>query len=335
MKTSAIAHSNIAFIKYWGRSSEHDPELNIPMNDSVSMTKDGLLPDIRLKTHTTIEFCASFAQDSAVVNGDPAEGRGLERIVKIVDPLRRLARINDRFRMLSINDFPTQAGLASSASGFAALAMAAAAALKLELSKEVLSTLVRLGSGSAPRSLYSGFAYSYRGTTHETSFTEQICGPEKLNIRAIIAVIDEEKKKVTSDDGHAFSGTSPFNVIRISESREQAQRIRKAILEDDFSIVGSIAEQNCKLMHAVMITAQPPLYYWDAGTIRVIKKIDALRREGLECYFTIDAGPNIHCLCRPENMEMLKEQLSKTEGVKRIIPVKPGEGARVIQEHLF
>ena len=222
MKSSAIAHSNIALIKYWGRSFRHDPTLNIPLNDTVSMTKYGMTDGIRLQTHTTIEFSPEYKIDSVIVNNKILLGRGLERVVKVVNCLRDYGDVDFKFKMMSENDFPTQAGLASSASAFAALTIAASNALGLKLSKQKISTIARLGSGSAARSIHGGFVYCYQGNSHETSFAEQICGPDCFKMNVIIAIVDEQEKKVTSDVGHQLAETSPFNEIRIQKSQEQA-----------------------------------------------------------------------------------------------------------------
>lgn len=335
MKSSAIAHSNVALIKYWGRSQDLNPNLNIPLNDSVSMTKYGFTHDIHLQTHTTIEFSNAFEEDIFILDGKTLTGREMERIHQVVDPLKEYANIDYKFKMMSENDFPTQAGLASSAAGFAALAIATVDALGIQFSKEEISRYARLGSGSAVRSIHGGFVYWHKGNSHETSYAEQICGPDEFKINAIIAMIHEGKKEVTSDVGHESAYTSPFNKVRIEKSQEQAKEIKKAILDDDFSKVGKIAEENCKYMHAVMMTSNPPLFYWHPNTLKVIKSIQKIRNEGLECYLTIDAGPNVYCLCRPEDIYELQKMLKEIEGVNKTILVKSADDPYVTKEHLF
>lgn len=333
MKSSAIAHSNIALIKYWGRSTHHDPNLNIPLNNTVSMTKYGLNENTHLQAHTTIDFSNKYKKDTASLNGESLDN--IDRILNLINPLRKYAGIDYNFRMASENDFPTQAGLASSAAGFAALAIAAADALNLDFSKKELSTYARLGSGSAARSIHGGFVYWHKGNSHESSYCEQICGPDDFDMGAVIAIIKEEKKKVISDAGHNFAETSPFNDARIQKSQEQAKEIKKGILDNDFTKVGEIAEKNCKYMHAVMMTSDTALFYWDPDTLRVIKTIETIRKDGLDCYFTIDAGPNVHTLCRQENMYELQKLLEKIKGVKSTIPVKPADDSYTIKDHLF
>jgi diphosphomevalonate decarboxylase len=336
MKSSAIAHSNIALIKYWGNWNKVSPELNIPLNDSVSMTKYGFSGDTHLQTHTTIEFSEDFKENKAILNKDLLKGRDMERILKIINPLKELKKVDFKFKMMSFNDFPTQAGLASSAAGFAALTIAAAKALNLDISQEELSTFARLGSGSAARSIHGGFVYWHRGTSHETSYAEKICSPDDFEINAIIAIIDEGRKDVTSDLGHDLAETSIFNAIRVKKSQEQAEEIKNAILDDDFNKVGMIAEKNCLFMHSIMMTSDPALFYWSPLTLRVIKKVLYVRKsENLECFFTIDAGPNVHCLCRPENTDYVQKMLNKIEGVEKTILVKPANDSYTTNEHLF
>jgi len=233
--------------------------------------------------------------------------------------------------MMSKNDFPTQSGLASSAAGFAALAIAASHALELKLSKDEVSKYARLGSGSAARSIHGGFVHWHQGFDHDSSFAEQLCGPEDFQMNAVIALVSEEPKLVTSDSGHDLAETSSLNDARIKKSKEHAVELKKAILNNDFTTVGRIAEENCKLMHAVMETSKPPLYYRNQDTFKIMKKIENAREKGLECYYTIDAGPNVHALCRPEDVAKVEKLLSDCKTIR----VKPAGNSEVTNKHLF
>jgi len=259
------------------------------------MTKYGLTKGTHLQTITTIDFSDGYEKNMAILGGEAVKGRKMERILSVVDPLREKAGVEYNFKMMSENDFPTQAGLASSAAGFAALAIAAVDALELNLS--------------------------------------QICGPNDFDMNAVVAIIHEGKKDVTSDAGHESVKTSIFNEVRIKKSQEQAEEIRKAILDDDFSKVGKIAEKNCMYMHAVMMTSEPSLFYWHPDTLRVVKTIQKKREEGLESYFTIDAGPNVHVLCRPEDRDEIQKMLGGIKGVDKTIPVEPANDPYVTREH--
>jgi len=299
------------------------------------MTKYGLAHDVHLETHTTIDFSDNYEEDTANLDGAVLTGRNMDRILRVVDPPREYASMDSKFKMMSRNDFPTQAGLASSSSGFAALAIATVNALGIDFTKEEISKYARLGSGSAARSIHGGFVYWNKGNSHETSFAQQICGPDEFDMNAVIAIVHEGKKEVTSDVGHNLAHTSPFDAVRIRRSESQAKEIRKAILGDDFTKVGETAEENCKYMHAVMMTSTPPLFYWTPETLRLIRSTQAMRKEGLESYFTIDAGPNVHYFCRPEDTYELQKTLDEIEGVIKTIPVKPARDSQTIKEHLF
>ena len=334
MKSTAVAHSNIAFIKYWGREN---PNINIPPNDSISLTKEGL-DGSKLETRTTIEFSKDYKEDHAILNGKEIDKRGLERLLLVVNPLRELASVDYKFKLVSENDFPTAAGLASSASGYAAAAMAAADALGLGLSKKELSTYARLGSGSAARSIHGGIVHWHKGFDHETSYVEQISKKDDINLNAVIAVISSERKKVISDAGHETANKSIYNKARVEHTvDDDLPTILKAIKAKDFSTIGIRAQRSAMYMHAVMMTTEPePLIYWEPATLRVIKLVTELRQsKELECYFSIDAGPNVHVLCKPEDTARIKDILDKTEGVKYTIPVKPAGDAYVTDKHLF
>ncbi len=334
-KASAIAHSNIALVKYWGRSPQFPVELNMPLNDTISMTKRGVTHDTALTTHTTIEFSPYLDYDEAQLNDDSVDERTMQRIKFIIDALRKQMGIDWRFYLRSRNDFPTEAGLASSASGFAALVMAATAALDISVSKEVLSRIARLGSGSAARSIHGGIVICYKGESHETAYAEQLCAPDDFDMVAVIAIINREKKEVPSDTGHELAKTSPLDDVRIEQSQLHAIRVKRAILGRDFSTVGQVAELNCLMMHSVMMTSSEPLFYWQPGTVAVIQRVRQLRRQGVECYFTIDAGPNVHCLCRYEDLETVQAAIQELDDVKDTIVAVQGGDAYITETHLF
>lgn len=362
MKSSSVAHPNIALIKYWGRDPNLPSHLNIPTNDSISMTKETIQSEksgIDLITHTTIEFSENYNEDSGYLKSEngliPFNEIQMKRIKKVVDPLRKLADTTLNFKMVSENKFPTAAGLASSASAFAALATCANNALDLNLNKKELSTYARLGSGSAARSIHGGFVRWHKGNSHETSFAEQLCECNEFDIAAVIAVIDRGKKEVSSDIGLGTAHTSIFNPIKIKESQKQSEEIKKAIYDDDFTTVGKISEKNCLYMHSVMMTSDPPLFYWNPDTLKVIKYVVKRRNqylktykkvrngiqqkenEGIECYFTVDAGPNIHCLCRKEDLNGVQDMIHRIGIPERnIVKVRQAEyGSKVVDKHLF
>ncbi|TXT67412.1 MAG: putative Diphosphomevalonate decarboxylase [Promethearchaeota archaeon] len=362
MRSSAFAHPNIALVKYWGKSRDHPSHLNIPTNDSVSMTKESINTaesGIDLITHTTIDFSDQYDKDMGFLKSDddlvPFTEIQMKRILKVVDALRKIAGSSLRFKMMSQNKFPTAAGLASSSSAFAALATCVSNALGLTLDNVELSKYARLGSGSASRSLHGGFVCWNKGDSHDTSYAEQICPCNEFNISAVIAVINRDEKAVSSDIGQETAHTSVFNPVKIREAQKQAVEIKKAIQNDDFTTVGQISEKSCLYMHSVMMTSDPPLFYWNPNTLKVIKAVVATRnqflhtyktikkgidqkeKDGIECYFTVDAGPNIHCLCRTEDLDEVQLML---QGIgipeKNTVRVRQADyGSKVVDQHLF
>ncbi len=326
MKGSAVARANIAFIKYWGNLND---DLRLAMNGSISMTLD------MLRTVTTVELSPALAEDEIEVDGvEPFPG-AKARIVAHLDRLRTLAGKPLKARVASVNDFPTGVGLASSASGFAALTLAAAAAFEMGLEDRELSALARLGSGSATRSIWGGYVEWVAGTEHEESFASQMAPPEHWEICDCIALVSTETKEVASSEGHKLAKSSPLYSARLSQVKEDLDRVREAILSRDFESLGSVAEREALSLHAIMMTSQPSLLYWTPATVRVIKEVRNWREEGRSVYFTIDAGPNLHLLTLPSGVEEIERALGKVEGVKQVIVCRPGQGAGLIKEHLF
>lgn len=326
MKGTAVARANIAFIKYWGNLND---DLRLPMNGSISMTLD------RLRTVTTVEFSPALTKDEIEVDGvEPSPG-AKGRIVAHLDRLRSLVGESLKARVVSVNDFPTGVGLASSASGFAALTLAAAAALEMGLEDRELSTLARLGSGSATRSIWGGYVEWVAGAKHEDSFASQIAPPEHWEICDCIALVSTDTKEVASSEGHRLAKSSPLYLARLSQVKEDLDRVREAILTRDFESLGSVAEREALSLHAIMMTSQPSLLYWTPATVRVMKEVRNWREEGHYVYFTIDAGPNVHLLTLPSCVEEIERALGKVEGVRQVIVCRPGQGVRLIEEHLF
>jgi len=312
---SAAAHPNIAFIKYWGNQ---DHELRIPSNGSLSMN---LSP---LETRTTVSFNTDLGVDNLVLNNQPGSEESLIRVSTMLDRIRNLANINTKAQVISTNNFPTGAGIASSASAFAALALAASTSLGLDLSVEELSRLARTGSGSASRSIPGGFVEWTPGVDHESSTAHSIAVPEHWDLVDFIVLISQEHKSVISSDGHRLAGSSPLQGARIADAARRLDICRKALLEKDFLTFADIVEQDSNLMHSVMITSEPPLYYWLPGTLEVMRAVRSWREDGLPVCFTIDAGPNVHVICPVGSAEQVKRQLGSLPNVKSLLECIPG-----------
>lgn len=302
MKTTAVAPANIAFIKYWGKK---DPALRLPLNPSISMNLSACT------TTTTVEFSKDFNEDSV------SEGFDKQRIIEHVDRLRSIVKSEARVRVTTENNFPKSAGVASSASGFAALTVAAAAALDLKLSENELSALARMGSGSACRSIPDGFV------KWEGEYAWSLYPSDYWDLRDIIVIVDNSNKKVSSSEGHDKAITSPYFKKRLQALPKRIKKIEEAFRKRDFRAFGEIIEEECLDMHRVMQTQEPPLYYWNEETKKIMQIIQERR---VPAYFTIDAGPNVHVICEGKNEEKVTEYFKKYS----LIVNKPERGAHII-----
>ena len=325
MKASCIAYSNIALIKYWGN---RDDVNRLPMTASISFALD------RAFTTTTVEFDAGFGTDRIELDGTPATGMSAARISRQLDLLRAVASSALAARVASRNNFPMGAGIASSASGFAALTCAAAWALGLELSERELSRLARRGSGSAARSIPGGFVEWHPGDDAH-SFADTLAPAEHWPLHDLVAIVARGAKTVGSTEGHHLAHTSPLYRARVTQVDHDLPVMRRAILTRDFATLGQLAEADALSMHAVMMTSRPSLLYWSPGTIAIMQSVREWRRAGLACYFTIDAGPNVHVLCAPEDSAKTAVRLRALPEVASLIECAVGPGARCIEDHLF
>lgn len=325
-KATCIATSNIAFVKYWGRIDE---ELRLPMNGSVSMNIDGAL------TTTTIAFDEALSEDSVTLQGHDLNPRQIERVTRQLDRVRERAGITLRARVETHNNFPMGAGVASSASGFAALTVAACAAAGLELSEKEMTILARQGSGSAARSIPAGFVAWHYGETSAASFAEQIAPPEHWDVRNLVAITQTTHKAVGSARGNQLVTTSPFNETRVVLAQRAFDVVCQAILDRDFTTLGEEAEREAVRLHVISMTSKPPIFYWQPATLRIIHAVQDWRQQGLECYFTIDAGANVQVLTLPQYAAQIETELAELDGVTRVIHNRVGHGAQLSDQHLF
>lgn len=321
MRATARANSNIALIKYWGKRHE---ELILPTNNSLSVTLDGLY------TETTVHFKEQLEADVFSLDGKTITGVPYERVTEFLNLFRRYTGKHDLYAQIdSTNYVPTAAGFASSASGFAALAAAAAKALQLDLSEEKLSTFTRQGSGSACRSVYGGFVEWEKGKLEDgsDSFAHQIAPQNHWDLRVAAVVLTAQQKDVPSRDGMKLTvDTSVFYDGWLQGIPQDLQEIKAGIAAKDFEKVGSIAEANCLKMHATTLGANPPFTYWQDSTMAVMQTVQQLREDGTLAYFTIDAGPNVKVLYLPEDEEKVLQTIRKVDAVTDIIVSKVGEG---------
>ncbi len=329
MKATGMANANIALVKYWGKRDEN---LVLPQNGSISMTCGGM------NTTTTVEFSDKYKKDVVIINDEELKN-DKKNTVGHINRIRKLAGITNKAKILSKSNFPIAAGLASSASGFAALTLAATRAAGIQMSEKELTILARMGSGSASRSICKGFVEWHRGTRKDgkDSYAESIADKNYWpRFRMITTIVTESKKKVSSRSGMAQTvNTSPYYDGWLKSVENDLNKVRNGIKKRDFPVVGTVAEENCLKMHALMISTKPSIAYWQPATAEIINAVMQWRDEGISCYFTIDAGPNVKVMCMQKDGKELTRRLLALKGVKRTILCKPGPGAEIIDRHLF
>jgi diphosphomevalonate decarboxylase len=325
LKATAIAHANIALVKYWGK---RQAALNLPAAGSISMTLKELF------TRTSVCFQEDLSGDILFLDGRRAEAKPENRVSKFLDIIRQRAGITSFAEISTENNFPTAAGLASSASGFAALAAAASRAAGLSLSPGELSILARLGSGSAARSIFGGFVEMQPGVQEDGSdaLAVQLYDENYWPLDMLICITSETKKSIGSTEGMARTAeTSPFYSSWIASSRRDIEEMRAALAKKDFQQVGEITEFSCFKMHGLALSARPAILYWNDVTVTLIQEIRALRKTGIPAFITIDAGPQVKILCQPHDRPAIRNHLENIKGIKKIVTTSVGPGVRVLE----
>lgn len=324
MRSQAVAHPNIALVKYWGK---RDERLILPHQSSLSLT---LAP---LKVTTTVEW--GKAADEVELNGKVAEGSERSRVVEILSLLREQVGASKLgfAKVVSRGDFPASAGLASSAAGFAALSVAARAAAGLPRDVRAESILARRGSGSACRSIQGGVCVWRRGerADGEDSFAEQVFDNKHWpELRMFVAMISREEKETKSRDGMRITvETSPYYPAWTKDAEAEIPRAIDAIKARDLETLGELSERNAWRMHATALGANPPICYLMPKTLEVIHRLRAARRDGVMAYFTLDAGPN-PVILTTEKHAAAAEQLARECGAGDVVRCHVGGDAEVI-----
>ena len=283
-----------------------------------------------LATRTTVSFQHSLAMDELIINGHEVTGGGLNRVSYILDIIRGMADVTDRAEVITENNFPSGAGIASSASAFAALALAGSKAAGLNLSEAELSRLARRGSGSASRSIPGGFVEWHIGTTDEDSFAFSIAPADHWNLVDCVAVVSASHKKTGSTEGHAIAPTSPLQAARVADAPRRLDLCRKAILDKDFTAFASTVELDSDMMHAVMMTSTPALHYWNPASLAVMNAVREWRMDGLPACYTVDAGANVHVICLEIEVHVVEKQLKEIKGVEKVLVARAGGPAKVV-----
>lgn len=318
-KAAVRAHTNIALIKYWGKADE---TLFLPMNSSLSLTLDGLYTD------TFVEISDTFTEDQFYLNDVLQSPEETAKISRFLDLFRNKSGITHFIQVKSVNHVPTAAGLASSASAFAALAGALNRATGLNMDLETLSTYARRGSGSATRSLFGGFVEWQKGTSSEDSMAVPV-DDANWDIGMVIIAVNKSAKKISSRVGMKQTvETSPFYPAWVASAEEDLLAIKKAIKAQDFEKVGQITEHSAMKMHGSMLGAETPIIYFEPDSIKAIRAVRALREQGILCYVTMDAGPNVKVLCRLSEAGKIKEMLREYFSEEQLLISGPGQGIR-------
>jgi diphosphomevalonate decarboxylase len=308
-----IAHANIALSKYWGKRSELD---NVPATPSLSVTLGGMSTDTRL------ELRSDLSEDQLLLNGKPADAIALGRTRELLDRVRAEAGRNAFARIESTNNFPTASGLASSASGFAALALAAVRAFELDWNTERVADLARRSSASAARSMFGGYAEL------DGKVVRHVAPAEKLPLVVLVCVTSEGPKHVSSTNGMKLTtAASPYFPAWLEVAPRIHERLLKALDAGDFTRLGGAAEESALAMHASAIAAG--VVYWTGATLEAMSAVRKLRDSGTSAFFTIDAGPHVKVLVRPEDAEAVAARMRSVPGVLRVLQTELGAGARV------
>lgn len=319
MRAAARAQPNIALVKYWGK---RDTERNLPAVGSISIT----LADLFTTMH--VEFDAALASDALVVNGQHNDGM-LPRVSRCLDSVAGGNR--SRATVVSESNFPIAAGLASSASAFAALVVAADAAAGAGHRREQLASLAGLASGSAARSIYGGFVELANQGDHIVLSTR--CAAADWPLTVVVAITAPGPKAVGSTQAMETSrSTSPFYARWVAQQPADLDAARAAIGARDFARLAAVAEHNCLKMHSVMWASRPPMVYWNATTLECMEAVRDLQARGIPVFFTIDAGPQLKAVCDPSAAVTVRERLESTPGVEAVMVTGLGDGARRIDD---
>jgi phosphomevalonate decarboxylase len=319
VKASAIAHPIQGLIKYHGLV---DQILRLPYHDSISVCT------APLTTHTTVAF-GDFEEDTLVVDGQPVRGRGLERAVAVLEEVRRRADISERARVVSNNSFPANVGLGASASGFAALAVAAVEAARLKLDQREVTTIARRGAGSAARAVAGAFSRWRSSITDEESYAYQLAS-EELQMGMIVALVEAYKD---TEAAHREVLGSPFFTARLAEVPKMLAEMELAIKAGDIGRICQLAERDTLMLHGITMTGPREMLLWTPETVRVIAEVRRMREEGIPAFFSIDTGATVYVNTFPEDAEEVEGRVREL-GIQTL-RCRVGGPARVVGEHLF
>ena len=319
MKATATAPSNLAFVKYWGK---RDVDLRIPTNNSISVNLSNAT------TRTRVIFAEDIEVDQLKIAEKSIATNTVffRRVFKQIDRIRSMSGVDTCASITTKNSFPDSVGIASSASGFAALTLAASKATGLDLNQKKLSELSRLGSGSACRSIPDGFVEWIALDENNSSYAIQLAPPDHWDIQILSVILSPKAKELSSTAGHNLAAASPFFNCRLATLDERLNIVRSAILEKDFEAFGRETEKEAISFHSIAMTSPyqqsgngwaSGVYYWLPESLELILAVQTWRNNGIQVYFTLDAGPTIHLICMRKDLEIIQSQI---QGVESRIP---------------
>ena len=323
-KGKARAYTNIALIKYWGKKNE---SLILPMNNSLSLTLDAFY------TETEVNFSEAYTEDQFYLDNQLQDEKATKKISTFLDIVREKAGTTKKAKVISQNFVPTAAGLASSASGLAALAGACNEALKLGLDDQALSRLARRGSGSACRSIFGGFVEWEKGHDDQSSYAHPISSDGfEDHLAMVFLLLNEQKKDVSSRDGMRRTvETSSFYQGWLDSVEADLYQLKQAIKTKNFQLLGETMEQNGLKMHGTTLAARPPFTYWSPDSLKAMQAVRDLRNQGIPCYFTMDAGPNVKVLVQKDHLDKVKTAFSDLFSSQQVISAFAGPGMTIIE----
>lgn len=320
-KASAIAYPIQGLVKYHGL---RDPVRRIPYHDSISVCTGPI------HTHTTFEVQEKEVAPSVVIDRKVVAGRPLDRVRTVVDAIREKCGDTRPYRMVSMSDFPQYVGLGSSSSGFAALAVAAAAAYGWKANPEELSEVARLGAGSASRAVTGGVSeWVVEG---ERSYSRMLLGPDDVDWRIVVPLVLHEEP---TENAHAEVATSPLFQARLAYMGQALADMRQALGTRDVRNIAPIAERDTLNLHAVTMTASTGHITWRPPTLEVMMRVRKLRAKGVPVWFSIDTGATAYCNTDKAHEDEVAAAMEDITGVERILHLRPAGPARLVEDHLF
>ncbi len=331
-KYQAKVASNIAFIKYWGKESE---ALQWPANDSISMTLDAL--------HTLTKVSQSEDSDHVFIFNGKETGRDSKqggKAFRHLDFLKEKYAFKGALKIESENSFPTGCGIASSASGLAALTLASISAWTQSASfeeleqkgftKELLSNLSRMGSGSAGRSIFGGYVKWNKSSCAEDQFINKEVEEDSWELCDSVVLFSSLEKAVGSTEAHRAAWTSPLFAPRLASLSDRMKLVTDGLNEKNMEKLGEAIEAEALEMHAVIMSATPSVHYFGRETGEFLADMRKARKEhGLPMYFTIDAGPNVHVIYPKSHKKEVRAWLASKINENNLLHDSVGRGAEL------